>query len=665
MIRRPLVVAALALLTFAGAAAAEASAQTPWPHTKVRAEEVSAISLDLKTYGPAVLEPGVQFATAATVANTSSVAMMDLTVTLAVTDSRISTSAGLQQFLNEPASTPTSVVVAKPVNASGQSVNGAGNILPAGGVVTVDLAATPAALGFRPDTAGVYGVLITVTGPTGTLASRPAAVTWYDAAISPLRVALLATASGSAEHVLQVTSAAAVPGAALAIDPVTVTDATQASALTAGREVFGLPSGDPDLTSLAHSDDKTLLNFALSDAAVNTAPALQGLPWLATIPAADAPTVKVAVQRGAEAGVLDVTGGATLDTSAPVVDVTAGTASLPVLVPNKQLSTILATYRPGAADAGARLVAEAALEAQHGDGVTPVVVAPGDAWQLTTPGVSQPATELLGAPWVIPVSLRSVIDGTTRGAFAAPDSVGTDDDMAPDLIKALARQLDDLGQLAATTDTPNAVFLPGGRTLLEPLAVALRAQPKVRSDTYQATRETVSTTLGSLYVAEGSDVNLIAASGNVPITLHNDLDVDATVTVVMKSSSPNLVVVDRPVVTIPAGGDVTAHVAVKGIKRANVSATVALKNSDGDVVAAPQLLRVRVRADWGNIVTGIFTVGLALLLVAGLIRTVRRGRRSSRMAPMSGAPSKTATKAPQSDEPAGPTADSEAGDEHG
>ena len=611
MIRRPLVVAALALLTFAGAAAANASAQAAEPHTKVHTEDDTAISLDLRSYGPAVLEPGVQFSTTATVANTSSVAMMDLTVSLSVTATGLTTSARLQRFLDDPTSTPTRLVLAKPANESGQSVSGAGNILPAGGVVNIDLNASPTALGFKPNTSGVYGVVITVTGPTGILATRPAAVTWYDATISPLRVALLATASGSAEHVLQVTSAAAVPGAALAIDPVTVTDATQASALVAGREVFGLPSGDPDLTSLAHSDDKTLLNFALSDAAVNTAPALQGLPWLATIPAADAPTVKVAVQRGAEAGVLDVTGGATLVTSAPVVDVTAGNASLSVLVPNKQLSTILATYRPGAADAGARLVAEAALEAQHGDGVTPVVVAPGDAWQLTNPGVSQPATELLGAPWVIPVSVRSVINGTARDKYAAPDSLGTEEDMAPDLITALARQLDDLGQLAETTDTPDAVFLPGGRTLLQPLAVGLRATPDARADTYQASRDTVSATLGSLYVAEGSDVNLIAASGNVPITLHNDLDVDATVTVVMKSSSPNLVVVDRPVVTIPAGGDYTAHVAVKGIKRANVAATVALKNSDGDVVAAPQLLRVRVRADWGNVVTAIFTVGLA------------------------------------------------------
>ena len=642
MIRRALVVAALALVTFAGAASANANANaSALSHaidTRVRAADDVAISLDLRSYGPAVLEPGAEFAATATVANTSSLPIPGLTVSLSVTTARITTSTGLQRFLDDPTGVAKRLVVSRPANGSGLSVNGPGNILPAGGIVNVDLAGTPTMLGLKPHTAGVYGIVIAVSGPNGILSTRTAVVTWYDASIMPLRVALLASASGSAEHVLAVTSAAAVPGAALAIDPVTVTDATQGSALAAGREVFALPSGNPDLTSLAHSDDTTLLSFALSDAAKNTAAALQGLPWLATVPAVDAPTISLAAKRGAVAGVLDVTGGAFLDSSTPVIDVTAGGETLPVLVPDSQLSTILASYRPGAPDAPARLVAEAALEAQHGDGVTPVVVAPGDAWQLPTPGVSPSVSELLGAPWVIPVGVNSVIDGAARDSYTAPETAGTDDDLAPDLIKALARQLDDMGQLADTAKEPNAIFLPGGRTLLQPLAVVLRANPNARATTYQATRDSANATLDSLFVAEGSNVNLLASSGNVPVTLHNDLTVASTVTVVMKSSSPNLVVEDRPKVTIPAGGDVTAHIAVTGVKSANVTATVALENANGDVVAAPQLIRVRVRADWGNAVTAVFTAGLALLLVAGLIRTVRRGRRSSRMAPIPAAP---------------------------
>ena len=305
-----------------------------------------------------------------------------------------------------------------------------------------------------------------------------------------------------------------------------------------------------------------------------------------------------------------------------------------MLIPDAKLSTILASYRPGKPDAAARLVAEAAIEAQQGDGVTPVVVAPGDAWQLTGPGVSKPLSDLLGAPWVVPVSVQSVISSPSRNTVNAPDTLGTDDDLAPDLIQALTRQLGDLHELSLTAPDPALIYIPGGRELLAPLAVALRPDLDARFATYQATRESVNATLGSLYVAEGSDVNLIAASGNVPVTLHNSLAVDAKVTVVMKSSSPNLVVQDQPTVTIPAGGDFTALIAVTGVKSANVTATVALHNANGDVVAAPQVLRVRVRADWGNAMTAVFTVGLSLLLIAGLIRTIRRGRGGSRMAPM-------------------------------
>ncbi len=314
-------------------------------------------------------------------------------------------------------------------------------------------------MGMPIGTAGVYGIVVAVTGPTGVVTTRSAAVTWYDAAITPLRVAFVATASGSAERVTQVTSAASVPGAALVIDPVTVTDATEGTALTAGREVFGMPSGSPDLTSLAHAEDTKLIGFALNDAATGSVPALASLPWLATIPAPDSPTIAFAAAHGATAGLLNVTGGATLtgQTSggtAPVVDITAGASSLAVLVPDANLSTILASYRPGKPDAAASLVAEAALEAQLGDGTTPVVVAPGDAWQLTAPGVSHPLSDLLGAPWVVPVSVQSVISGSARGAATAPDSVGTDADLAPELIQGLTRQLEDLRQLSETAAEP-------------------------------------------------------------------------------------------------------------------------------------------------------------------------------------------------------------------
>jgi hypothetical protein len=632
VIRRAALVLAVALTTLTGAASADAHGQRPGAALPL--EEVPPIALELATFAPSVVKADNSLNVLASVENSTAVAMVGVTASLSVTAAPLATSAQLERFLEDPTATPLRLATSTPVPANSLTANSTSGVLPPLTTVSVDLAATTERLGFPAKTTGVYGVVISVADASGTLATRTAAITWYDAPLPELPIALVATASGSAERVARVAAAANVRGAAVAIDPVAVTDGSAAYALTVGREVFGLPSGDPDITSLAHAGDTALIYFALNDAATNSAPALQNLPWLATIPVVDAPTISFAASHGATAGILDVTGGARLVTDAPVVDVRVGSDTLPMLVPDTRLSTILATYRPGQADAAARLVAEAALTAKNGDGLTPVVVAPGNAWQLPDPSASQPVTSLLNAPWVVPVSVRSLLSDADRDDFTASDSLGTEEDLAPKLIAALTRQLDSLQELSQTAEDPNTVYIPGARTLLAPLAVSLRPDPDARTAAYEASRTAVDGVLSSLYVAEGSDVNLIAASGNVPVTLHNDLDVDATVTVVMMSSSPNLVVQDRPVVTIPAGGDVTAHIAVTGVKSANVTATVALKNARGDVVAAPQVLRVRVRADWGNAVTAVFSVGLGLLLIAGVIRTMRRGRRSSRMAPM-------------------------------
>ena len=635
MTRRTAALAAAVLLAVAGGSGASASmpdAGAGFGAEVTFAGESTGVAMNLTAYGPAVLTPSDALSATIVVANTTAMTKSGLRVTMDVTTGPLTTSARLAGFIDNPSAFATREAATRPVVSTSVASGFDEGVLPPAATIPLTIAATPTALGLPVNTAGVYGIVISVEGPSGVLATRSAAVTWYNASIAPLRVAFLATASGSPERVTRVAAAANVNGAALVLDPVQIMEDDQATTLAQGGEVFSLPSGDPDLTSLAHAGNSALLGFALEDAASNPHDALRDLPWIATLPVVDEPTAALAVANGATAGIVDVVSGARINADGPVVAVTSGGATLPVLVPNLNLSGLVATYRPGAPDAAARVVAESALMAGTSDGITPVVVAPGASWALPGPGASTVVEGLLGAPWVVPVSIRSVINSATT-VMAAPASRGMDDDLAPDKITALDRQFVELGELASTAENPNDILLPGGRTLLNPLAVNLRGEAGIRASAFAVATEAVRTTLTSLQVASGSDVNLVAASGNVPVTLHNDLAVDATVTVVMKSTSPNLVVQSAPVVTIPAGGAITAHVPVTAVKSADVTATVALENADGDVVAAPQLLKVRVRADWGNAVTAVFTVGLVLLIVAGLIRTVRRGRRSTRMAP--------------------------------
>ena len=206
MIRRSFAVAALALLTVAGAASAHA--EVGLPDAVVPAAGDVAIALDLVDYGPSVLTPGDALSVAATVANASAGTMSDLAVSISATDEPITSSAALTRFLDDPSSQASHIASSSPVTTGSLAVSGTGKVLPPGGTVTVRLDASPQEMGMPSGTAGVYGVVIEVTGPAGVVTSRAAAVTWADAAITPLRVAFVATASGSAERVTQVTSAA-------------------------------------------------------------------------------------------------------------------------------------------------------------------------------------------------------------------------------------------------------------------------------------------------------------------------------------------------------------------------------------------------------------------------------------------------------------------------
>lgn len=628
MSRRLAAWAGVALMTLGLGSAPAATAATV---------EDAAIRMVLTDYAPSVLVAQGQLLAAVDVTNTGFTPAPGLRIELRVTEDALTSRSALDAFLASPDRVPTVVATTRPVTTAGVAPGtGEAGTLPAGGTEPVTVAATPTMLGLDPGTSGVFGVVLAVVGPDGVVTSRALPLTWYDGAVPALPVAVIATASGAPERVAQVAAASNISGVALAADPTAFAEDAEGEALAASREIFALPSGGPDLASLAHAGDEDLIAFALTDAATNTAPALRDLPWLAILANPDAATVEYAANHGATAGLLDTSLGSAMrqETYAPVMEVSAGEANLPVLVPEQGLSSTIAEYDPFAADGPALVAAEAALLAWEIDGTSSVVVAPGARWQLAGLGASPLLKALIDAPWVIPVTVNSVLSGTQRTAVTAADEARTSEDMAPEDVATLSRQLERVDNLAQTAEDPNDIYVPSGRTLVAPLTMSLRGLTDARDAALAASVQTVDTTLAGLRVPDSSDVNLLAASGNLPVTVQNDLAVDATVRVVVRSSSPNLRVLESPTVTVPAGGTATARVPVEGVSSANIVVTVALENTRGDAVAPPQATRIRVRADWGNAVTVAFTVGLVFLLVAGVIRTVRRGRAGTRVPPL-------------------------------
>ncbi|WP_152649779.1 DUF6049 family protein [Demequina oxidasica] len=612
---------------------------SPAPEPTGTVDDVSAV---LDTYGPFVVAGGQSLSANVTLTNAADDPVPEVAVRLSITESPLDSREALAEFFDDPAVAPMRVM--KSVAAGTPEVDEDDEPLHTGTLrpsnpTQVRVSASSKDLSLPEGTAGVYGVTASFTVGSSTVFIDSMAVTWLDADIAALPVTAIATIAGAPSRAASLLAGADVEGVTFAVDPTALTGASTLDAL-AGRETYLLPATNPDVASLAHAGDTDLIEFALADARSRIWTSVAQRPWLAVSAVADKSVAGWANSTGAVATLFD-DGNATevpafdeADGSAPSVvgvDV-ADEKDVSILVPDAALSNLVASFRPSDPAGPSRIVAESALLAFDGDGVAGIVVSPGLGWTVVDNEPSANLSALMSAPWVTHRPLTEALANPSPGV-AIPKVQGATQDVPVDRVAALSARLAGLDRLAQTLDNPSAILQPDGQTLLGAVSSASRGNTSLQSAEYESAIAEVDTTLSSVGIVRSSDVNLIATSGEVPITIHNDLAYDSTVTVVMRSTSPNLQVRDRPVITVPAGEEATAMVPVEAVSSANVSLSVWLVNADGDPVSEAQDFTMRVRADWGNAATAVFTGLLVLVLIGGVIRTIRRGRKDTRTGP--------------------------------
>src|SRR5690606_34102771 len=107
-------------------------------------------------------------------------------------------------------------------------------------------------------------------------------------------------------------------------------------------------------------------------------------------------------------------------------------------------------------------------------------------------------------------------------------------------------------------------------TLAAASSLALRGDDAVRTALLESAREQGRALASGLSVVEGSTVNLIAASGDLPVTLRNDLAQAVTVGVMLRPSDPRLSAEPSERVTIEPGTTASVTVPVTAIGSGNV-----------------------------------------------------------------------------------------------
>lgn len=317
----------------------------------------------------------------------------------------------------------------------------------------------------------------------------------------------------------------------------------------------------------------------------------------------------------------------------------SGPDALTGLLADEALSSALAAGGrggPAGEQAVQRLLAEtAAITLERPSDARHVLVAAPRDWPADPAAAAAAVRALLDAPWVDPAALGDLL--------AAPEDA--QDEPRVDLLSDPASPAD------ALLDPTVLRTAAGSARLLQAMAPALRDLTPVEAVTrravaaassgWRADREVWARRVARLAdaaaavpaavtVLQGGSVNVVGAEVSLPVTVQNDLGQDVRVRVRATSSSPRLRVDDAPLATVAAQSRTQVRIPVSAVANGDITLDLQLLTPDGTPISDPLEVPVRVRVEWEAWGTaGVIGLG-ALVLLAGLVRSVHRLRRRPR-----------------------------------
>ena len=432
-----------------------------------------------------------------------------------------------------------------------------------------------------------------------------------------------------------------------------VTTLTRAS----DREVVALPWADADVAALAHAGREDLLVSAVERSAATAAAA--GLDVRSDIawPAASLPdqaTVDLAAATGAAAVVLPAT---SMTPEQALTYTPAGRAELPVgeddegededtlpaILVDERASAVLSGQllpRLNAADGDIAhldaltvrqlLLADTAVIArERPNDPRPLMLSLPRGFDGSTESLSAALTALASAPWVEPTTISDLatLDAPTLERSPLPEEEVAGGELGTGLLTRMRATLNRAESFGAITADAQGMAAPYATALAGALSVSWRQDPSGRAELVEAVAAAVSGLDAAVTALPSSTLNLINSSTQIPVNVRNDLTVDVTVQVVLEPTDQRLQAPGPVALTVPASSQATAHVQVQAVGSGDLPVAVELLTPEGRAVGTPTELQVRVRADWENVGTALVAAVLVVMLIAGIVRTVRRGPR--------------------------------------
>ncbi|QJW35201.1 DUF6049 family protein [Cellulosimicrobium protaetiae] len=439
---------------------------------------------------------------------------------------------------------------------------------------------------------------------------------------------------------------------------------TSDEAVTGGSTSGGAPSGstapeDTDGQDAAGvqgtADDQDSAGSGAGTVDETSASALTAgwrtdLAWPAdAVP--DLSTTTLAAASGATATIVGPGGlvpdGSLTYTPSGVAQVTTTAGPVTALVADPVLTALLSAGDGSGVTATQRLLAETAVIARERPAEQRhVLVALPRTWGPDPARFTARLDALRAAAWVdlAPVEDLLAVAPPAVDRTPLPDDAPGAGEISATQLRSLDRSRTDLAAFATVAADPATITRPLEPAFVTPTAVAFRASEPSRVLAVQAAEQRSANVRGSLSVETRAPFLFIAEEEDLPVRVRSTLEQDATVQVVLRPDDPRLRAPERRTVTIPAAtrdadGDLvptetSVAVPVEGFGSGNVTVEVELVSAAQPQVrvAEPEEFVVRVRADWESVGTVVVAVLLGIALLAGIWRTVRRGRSPRRVA---------------------------------
>ncbi|MDR0505163.1 MAG: DUF6049 family protein [Bifidobacteriaceae bacterium] len=237
---------------------------------------------------------------------------------------------------------------------------------------------------------------------------------------------------------------------------------------------------------------------------------------------------------------------------------------------------------------------------------------------------------LLNLPWLTSAHLTDLTAGPVERSTTVTQTHLAATGIPGQLVDQLTTRWQRLQDFAQITENPEQLIEPYRKKLVEPLAVSISNEQGRRLANRLINQ--LDELFSQVGVAHDSTVTMISAAGDLPVVLNNQMDEPVQVRVNLLPANASLVAKQSIDVELLPQSDVTVRLPVRALANGQVDVKVQILTVCGELITTAATLRVRVHAEWETVSTAVFAGIIAVAFVIGLIRSIRRRRRTSALA---------------------------------